>query len=225
MRGIVKSVFDILPDMGGRSWLTVAIETTDRGEFLRQNTGTIETLAHNVAEHGVTIAEATKAAQSQLVFLRATACRASAITPEFRPWTREEIMKGVAAQNKGIKPKDVLEWVGRNPVTEKVDRKKIYRAQFSDSIGRRWTNAPAAVPVYLRSALEYWTTTPDKRIPPLCLLTEGAIVKIFTPDFNAEQGINAEETIRQTFHRARLYRPKGLAFSYDGEKFSPRKRI
>ena len=75
MRGIVKSVFDILPDMGGRSWLTVAIETTDRGEFLRQNTGTIETLAQNVAEHGVTIAEATRAAQSQLVFLRATPCR------------------------------------------------------------------------------------------------------------------------------------------------------
>ncbi|MEI6279064.1 MAG: hypothetical protein WCO94_11955 [Verrucomicrobiota bacterium] len=217
-----KSIMELVKNPAGREWLAVAIETTDREAFLSDNSVLLAKLAKNVKACGISAPESMKAAVSQLVAVRALGCRASAITEDFRPWTRAEKMKAIAAQNDGIRPKEVLEWVGRNPATEKADRKKIYTAQTSDSIGRRWANEADALPVYLRASIEFWTTSPDPRVPPLCLLSEGAIAEIFSSA--TLDGIGTD-TIRQELHRAGLYRPKGKAFSYNGRKISARRRL
>lgn len=216
---LIASVMNLLPPVDGRDWLTVAIETTDKDAFVASNQRVLAVLAGNIVAHGVSEVEATKAAVSQIIAVRALGCRASAITDEFRPWTRVEKMKAIAAQNVGIRPKEVLEWIGKDAETEKADRKKIYKAQTSDSIGRRWASHSDALPVYLRSAVEYWTTSPDHRIPPMCLLSEGAISRILLSD------AVGDESIRQAIHRAGLYRPKGVTFSYDRKHFFARRRL
>jgi len=220
MRGLTKSVLELAKPVNGCPWLTAAIETTCRKQFISDNAVLLATLAGNVVACGISESEAMKAAVSQIVAARALGCRASAITPAFRTWTKAEKMKAVAARNAGIRPKEVLERPGRVSVTEMADRKKIYTAQVSDSIGRRWAKEAASLPVYLSAAIQFWTTSPDPRIPPLCLLSDGAIAKIFLRDATIE-----EESMRQAIHRLGLLRPTEKRFSFNGRKFSARTRF
>lgn len=215
----MKNMVQSLPAMLRENWIPRAIETTDCAKFIRSNIELIETLTGNLELHGLTQAEAEKAVISQVVAFRALCCRCCALPGEFSPWTRAEKMKAISAQNAAIRPKDVLEWLGREQRTEKKDRRKIYDAQNSGSIGRRWTQKQHAFPVYLNAAIQFWSTSPDERIPPLCLLSDGAISTLFAGE---EQGL---DSIRQELHRAGLYRPKGRAFSYDGMNFTLFSRV
>jgi hypothetical protein len=213
MKPLLGSIYTHLPRINGRDWVVVAIETTDQKAFLSLNEPSIQKLAANLENLGVSHAEARKAAESHLVAFRALCCRCNALPAEFRPWTRKEIMRAIAAQNDELTPKQILEWVGRNPQTEKADRKVIYRAQTSESIGRRWTKSKEPLALFLNAALQFWTTSPDPRIPPVCILSDSAIAMIL--DLKGIEG----DAIRKALNRAGLYRPKGVCYGYDGEIF------
>jgi hypothetical protein len=213
MKPLIGSIYTHLPRINGRDWAVVAIETTDQKAFLALNEPTIQKLAANLENFGVSRSEARKAAESHLVAFRALCCRCNAITADFRPWTRKEMMRALAAQNAELTPKQILEWVGRNTRTEKADRKAIYTAQTSESIGRRWSKSKEPLALFLNAALQFWTTSPEPRIPPVCLMSDSAISMILD-----RKGVEGD-AIRKALNRAGLYRPKGFCYGYNGQKF------
>jgi hypothetical protein len=203
MKPITESLFFIL----GKGWIIPAIETIDREQFLADNAAVIARLATNVERCGAGPLEAVKAATSQLIAFRAMCCRASAAPTDFRPWTREEKMKAIAAQN-GLPAKEILEWVGMDPATKEADRIRIYKASTTSKYGRRWAELDP-LPLYMRACLEFWTTSPSREIPPMCFLTDSAIMAIFYSQ------PASEESIRQAISRAGLKRIQDAGITLD----------
>jgi hypothetical protein len=197
----MKPITRSLPKILGEGWIVPAVECTDKARFLSDNAGVIARLATNVERCGAGPQEAVKAAESHLIAFRALCCRCSALPPDFRPWTRAEKMKAIAAQN-DIKPKEILEWLGRDASTEKADRKRIYFASTSEGIGRRWTNTEEPAHTYFHACLEFWTTSPNASLPPLCLMSISAMEAIF------KHGEFTPDAIRKTINDAGLYRPR-----------------
>jgi hypothetical protein len=202
----LKPITQSLPKILGASWVADAIACTDKAKFLGDNARAIARLATNVERCGAGPQEATKAAESHLIAFRALCCRCSAAPSDFRPWTRAEKMRAIAAQN-DARPKEIFNWLGCDTSTEKADRMRIYKASTTEEVGRRWTRSAEPMPLYLSACLQFWTTSPTESIPPLCFLTDSAISAIFHCD------TAGEEAIRQAIHRAGLHRPQDAALA------------